>query len=98
MSLEEICITVPQVLQPKSVIIDIVLVQPWTASIKDSSIEACSQCTETVRTNPLRIQHKAMAATPDLHVLATHVPIEDVENLISKQGMPQLVRDNQKNK
>lgn len=33
-----------------------------------------------------------MTGNPNLHILATHVPIEHVENLIFKQSMPQLIR------
>lgn len=36
-------ITLPQVLQAKSAMNDRVLVQPWIASMKESSTEACSQ-------------------------------------------------------
>lgn len=34
-----------------------------------------------------------MSASLNLHILATHVPIEDVENLIYKQSIPQLIKD-----
>lgn len=33
-----------------------------------------------------------MTAHPNLHILATHIPTEHVENLIFKQSMPQLIR------
>lgn len=34
-----------------------------------------------------------MTTNLNLQVLATHVSIEDVENLITKQSMPQLIKE-----
>lgn len=80
---------VPQVSQVKSVSIDSVLVHPWTASIKDSSTETWSQIWKMSATfwmegEAHELHNVSSNVKYNLNIFTTHVPVEDVENLVSR--------------